>query len=129
MKFEIEIDDTKVQKLSDQAKAKLKEHCKQWTDDIIDETTRVEAANNNPEITAAAISKTVSYKKRITQNPKKKIGQKIIQLIAFISSMVAGSLLDPEKFKDTNHVIWFIVALSVSIGTTVYLTFNSEQNG
>lgn len=54
---------------------------------------------------------------------------KAIQVIAFVSSLIAGSLLDIEKFKETSNVIWFIVTLFIAVATTVYLTFNSEQNG
>ena len=131
MKIEFDIPDEKVSDLNPNGSTELTRHCKQWTEDIIDEATRIEASKNdgtNTEITAAIISEAVTYSKRFPIKTKKKWWVKLIQIIAFISSLVAGSLLDVEKFKETSHVIWFIVTISVAVATTVYLTFNPEQN-
>jgi len=132
MRIEFDIPDEKVSDLNSNGMFELTRHCKQWTEDIIDEATRIEASRNdgaNTEITAAIISEAATYSKRFPIKTKKKWWLKIIQIAAFISSLIAGSLLDVEKFKETNHVIWFIVTLFVAVATTVYLTFNSDQNG
>lgn len=132
MKIEFEIPNEKVQDLNSNGRAELTRHCKQWTEDIIDEATRIEASRNDgtsTEITAAIISEAAIYSKRFPIRKKKKWWVKVIQIIAFISSLVAGSLLDIEKFNKTGHVIWFIATLFIAVATTVYLTFNSEQNG
>lgn len=131
MRIEFDIPDEKVSDLNPNGQAELTQHCKQWTEDIIDEATRIEASRNdgtNTEITAAIISEAYSYSKRFPIKTKKNWWVKVIQILAFISSLIAGSLLDVEKFKETSHVIWFIVTLFVAVATTVYLTFNSEQN-
>lgn len=131
MRIEFDIPDEKVSDLNSNGMFELTRHCKQWTEDIIDEATRIEASRNdgaNTEITAAIISEAATYSKRFPIKTKKKWWLKIIQIVAFISSLIAGSLLDVEKFKETNHVIWFIVTLFVAVATTVYLTFNSDQN-
>lgn len=132
MRIEFEIPDEKVSDLNPNGQTELTRHCKQWTEDIIDEATRIEASRNdgtNTEITAAIISEAATYSKRFPLKHKKKWWIKVIQIAAFISSLIAGSLLDVEKFKETSHVIWFIVTLFIAVATTVYLTFNSEQNG
>ena len=132
MRIEFDIPEEKVHDLNPNGRTELTRHCKQWTEDIIDEATRIEASRNdgtNIEITAAIISEAATYSKRFPFARKKKWWLKLIQLLAFISSLVAGSLLDIEKFKETNHVIWFIITLFIAVATTVYLTFNSEQNG
>ncbi|MTH16248.1 hypothetical protein [Flavobacterium sp. LC2016-01] len=132
MKIEFDIPDEKVSDLNPNGKIELTRHCKQWTEDIIDEATRIEASRNDgtsTEITAAIISEAATYSKRFPIKTKKKWWIKVIQIIAFIFSLIAGSLLDVEKFKETNHVIWFIITLFIAVATTVYLTFNSEQNG
>lgn len=132
MKVEFDIPDEKVTALNTNGRTELTRHCMQWTEDIIDEATRIEASRNggtNTEITAAIISEAATYSKRFPLSKKKKWWIKAIQIIAFISSLVAGSLLDVDKFKETSHVIWFIVTLFIAVATTVYLTFNSEQNG
>lgn len=132
MKIEFDIPDEKVQDLNANGKAELTRHCKKWTEDIIDESTRIEAdrnQNTNTEITAAIISEAASSSKRYPIRKKSSVLNKIIQCVAFVSTLIAGSLLDTEKFKETSHVVWFIITLFVAVGTTVYLTFNSENNG
>jgi hypothetical protein len=132
MKVEFDIPDEKVKNLNYNGQAELAKHCKHWTEEIIDEATRIEASRNDGtsnEITAAIISEAAGYSKRFPLKQKKKWWIKVIQIVAFISSLVAGSLLDIEKFKETNHVIWFIAISFVAVATTVYLTFNSDQNG
>lgn len=132
MKIEFDIPDEKVSDLNPNGRTELTRHCKQWTEDIIDEATRIEASRNdgtNTEITAAIISEAATYSKRFPLKHKIKWWIKVIQITAFIFSLIAGSLLDVEKFNETSHVIWFIVTLFIAVATTVYLTFNSEQNG
>lgn len=132
MKIEFDIPDEKVKDLNINGRSELTRHCKEWTEDIIDEATRIEASRNDgtsTEITAAIISEATTYSKRFSLKKKKKWWIKVIQVTAFVSSLLAGSLLDIEKFKETSHVIWFIATLFIAVATTVYLTFNSEQNG
>lgn len=132
MRIEFEIPDEKVSDLNPNGRTELTRHCKQWTEDIIDEATRIEASRNDgtsTEITAAIINEAATYSKRFPLKRKKNWWIKLIQVTAFITSLIAGSLLDVEKFKETSHVIWFIVTLFIAVATTVYLTFNAEQNG
>lgn len=113
-------------------RSELTRHCKNWTEEIIDEATRIEASRNdgtNTEITAAIISEATTYSKRFPIKINRKWWVKVIHIIAFITSLIAGSLLDVEKFKETSHVIWFIITLFIAVATNVYLTFNSDQNG
>lgn len=133
MRIEFDIPDEKVQNLSQNGKTELTRHSKLLTEEIVDEASRIEASRRNPntntEVTAAIVNEAAVYSRRFPPKPKKSVLTKIIQLSAFISSLVAGSMLDTDKFKETNHVVWFIVALFVAIGSTVYLTFNNENNG
>lgn len=133
MRIEFDIPDEKVQNLSQNGKAELTRHSKLLTEEIVDEASRIEASRRNPntntEVTAAIVNEAAIYSRRFPPKPKRSVVTKIIQLAAFISSLVAGSMLDTDKFKETDHVIWFIVALFIAIGTTVYLTFNNENNG
>lgn len=131
MKVEFDIPEEKVHDLNVNGRSELMRHCKQWTEEIIDEATRIEASRNdgtNSEITAAIINEATTYSKRFPVRQKKKWSVKIIQVVAFISSLIAGSLLDVDKFKEPGHVVWFIVTLFIALSTTIYLTFNSGQN-
>ncbi|WET47414.1 hypothetical protein PYS58_12545 [Chryseobacterium indologenes] len=132
MRIEFDIPDEKVTDLNPNGRTELTRHCKQWTEDIIDEATRIEASRNvgtSTEITAAIISEAATYSKRFPLRSKSKWWVKVIQIVAFISSLIAGSLLDVEKFKEVGHVVWFIITLFIAVATTVFLTFNSEKNG
>lgn len=130
MRIEFDIADEKVQNLSQNGKTQLTSHSKRLTEEIVDEASRIEASRRNPntytEVTAAIVNEAADYLRRFPSKPKKDVLTKIIQVVAFISSLFAGSMLDTDKFKETNHVAWFIVAFFIAIVTTVYLTFNKE---
>lgn len=133
MNIQFDIPDEKVQNLSQNGRTELIRHSKDLTEDIIDEAARIEASRRNPntntEITAAIVNEAAVYSKRFPPKPKKGFITKIIQLFAFVSSLITGSLLDTDKFTQISHVVWFIISLFIAIGTTVYLTFNSDNNG
>lgn len=133
MKIEYDIPDEKVQNRSNSGKAELVLHSKTLTEEIIDEASRIEASRRNPntntEITAAIINEAVIYSRRFPPKQKKKVITKIIQIVSFIASLFAGSLLDTDKIKSTSDIIIFGVVLSLAIGTTVYVTFNNDSNG
>lgn len=79
MRIEFDIPDEKVTDLNPNGRSELTRHCKQWTEDIIDEATRIEASRNdgtNTEITAAIISEAATYSKRFPIKIKKNGGLK-----------------------------------------------------
>lgn len=132
MKIEFDLPDEKVQNFSQDAKTELKNQSTRIAGEIVDEASRIEASRRlpetNSEVTQSNVKEAATQPRMIVAR-KKSLKSKTIQIIAFGSSMVAGSLLDTEKFKETNHVIWFIVTLFIAVGTFVYLTFNQEKNG
>jgi 2-keto-4-pentenoate hydratase len=132
MKLEIDIPDEKVQNFSQDAKTELKEQSNRIAIEISDEASRIEEGRRlpetNSEITQSNVREAATQPRMIVAR-KKSLVSKIIQVLAFISTLIAGNLLDTSKFTETNHVIWFIIVLFVAIGTTVYLTFNQDKNG
>jgi hypothetical protein len=132
MRIEIDIADEKVQNFSQDAKTEVKKQSTRIIEEIVDEAGRVEASrrlpDTNSEVTQSIVKEAATQPRMIVAR-KKSWKFKIIQIAAFGSTLVAGSLLDTEKFKETSHVVWFIVMSFVAIGTTVYLTFNQENNG
>lgn len=60
MKIEIDIPDDKLQNLSPTAKTEMEKVAKQYTEEVLDEASRIEesrrTSNSNPEITAAIIN-------------------------------------------------------------------------
>jgi len=132
MKIEINISDEKIRHLNENGKSELIKKCKKYGDEIMDEASRLEASRNdteNHEITSALINDAVIHIKRFPTDNKINWWIKIIQIIAFLSSLIAGSLFDSDKLKDTNQLIWFAVTLFLSTAATVYVTFNSGKNG
>lgn len=132
MKIEFEIHDEKVQNFSTDAKTELKKQSTRIVEEIVDEAGRIEATRRLPETNSEVTQSNVkeaAMQPRMIVARKKSWKSKLIQVIAFGSSLVAGSLLDTEKFKETNHVIWFVVMSFLAIGTFVYLTFNQDNNG
>ncbi|MBK9580383.1 MAG: hypothetical protein IPO48_00135 [Saprospiraceae bacterium] len=132
MRIEFDIPDEKVQNFSLDAKAELTRQANRIANEIVDEASRVEASrrlpDTNSEVTQSNV-KEVATQPKMVLSKKRTVKSKIIQLVAFASTLVAGSLLDTSKFTETNHVVWFIVMSFLAIGTTVYLTFNQENNG
>lgn len=132
MKFEFDVPEEKVNGLHNPGKNELLKRCKKWTEDILDEAARIESSRNETtvqDITAAIINEAISYERRFPYKRKGNLWIKFIQVISFISTLFTGSLLDIEKFKETNHFIWFAIFFFISIASTVYLIFNSEKNG
>ncbi len=132
MKLEIDIPDEKVQNFSQDAKTELKKQSNRIAIEISDEASRIEEGRRlpetNSEITQSNVREAATQPRMVVAR-KKSLVSKIIQALAFISTLIAGNLLDTAKFTETNHVIWFIIVLFVAIGTTVYLTFNQDKNG
>lgn len=133
MNIEFEIQDEKVQNLSNNAITELENLSKRYAEEILNEALRIEAIRRNPEtqseITATILKEADIFHKGYPLKKTKPWWIKLIQTIAFISTMITGNLLDIEKFKVVDHVIWFIIFLFISVSTTVYLTFNNETNG
>ncbi|MBC73030.1 MAG: hypothetical protein CMH47_12340 [Muricauda sp.] len=132
MNIEFEIPDEKVQNFSGDARTELKNQSSRIAEEIVDEASRIEASRrvpeSNSEVTQSNVKEAATQPRMIVARKKSWLS-KVIQLVSFISTLIAGSLLDTEKFTQTNHVIWFIVMSFIAIGTTVYLTFNQESNG
>jgi hypothetical protein len=132
MRVEFDIPDEKVQNFSQDAKAELKRQSTRVAGEIVDEAGRIEASRRlpetNSEVTQSNVKEAATQPRMIVAR-RKGWKSKIIQVAAFGSSLVAGSLLDTGKFTETNHVVWFIIMSFIAVGTFVYLTFNQENNG
>ncbi len=133
MTVEFEIQDEKVQNLSNNAKYELENLTKRYAEEILNEALRIEEIRRNPgtqsEITATILREADIFHKGYPLKKTKPWWLKLIQAISFISTMITGNLLEIEKFKEVDHVIWFIIFLFISVSTTVFLTFNNETNG
>lgn len=132
MRIEFNISDDKIINFSQGAKAELTQQSHRIAEEIVDEASRIEASrrisDTNSEVTQSNVKEAATQPKMSIAKKRTWI-PKVLQIIAFGSSLVAGSLLDTEKFKETTHVIWFIIMTFIAVGTMVYLTFNQNNNG
>lgn len=132
MRVVFNISDDKIVNFSSGAKTELTSQSHRIAEEIVDEASRIEASrrisDTSSEVTQSNVKEAATQPKMIISK-KKSLKTKVLQLIAFVASLVTGSLLDTDKFKETDHVVWFIVMSFIAIGTTVYLTFNQDNNG
>lgn len=132
MKIEFDISDDKIVNFSLGARNELVHQSQRIVSDIVDEASRIEASrriyDTSSEVTQSNV-KEAANQPRMMVVKKKTLWTKVVQIASFISSIIMGSLLDTDKFKDTNHVTWFIIMTFIAIGTTIYVTFNQDNNG
>ncbi len=132
MKIEFDISDDKIVNFSLGAKNELVHQSQRIASDIVDEASRIEASrriyDTNSEVTQSNVIEAANQPRMMVVK-KKTWWTKVVQIASFISSLIMGSLLDTDKFKDVSHVIWFIIMTFIAIGTTIYVTFNQDNNG
>lgn len=126
MRVEFDISEDKVQYFSDDAKTELTKQSEKIINEIVNEASRVEASRRLPdsssEITQSNVKEAATLRNFLFE--KKPSGwNKVIQAIAFISTLVTGFLLDLSAFTDYSHVVWFIVMLFIAIAANIYLIF------
>lgn len=132
MKIKFNISDDKIVNFSCGAKAELTQQASRIAEEIVDEASRIEASRRISDTTSEVTQSNVkeaATQPRMIFTKKKSWTSKIIQIIAFASSLITGGLLDIDKFKEGSHVICFIIGLFIATAATVYLIFNQENNG
>jgi hypothetical protein len=131
MKVEFDIFDETIQNFSVQARTEITRQSKRIAEEIIKEASLIEAGQKvsdaQTEVTHSNVIRAATSPRMVFRR-KKRWWLKIIQILSSLSSIVVGSLFDTSKFVETSHVIWFIIMSFIAIGTTVYLTFNQENN-
>ena len=129
MNINFDIPDNKVINFSSGAKKELSKQSCRITKEIIDEASRIEASRRlsdaGSEVTQSNVKEAATHPRMIFSR-KKIWPNKIVQGIAFISSLIAGGLFDTEKFSNTSTVLWFIFVLFIAISSNMYLIFNQE---
>ena len=110
----------------------LNEQCTRIAEEILNEAARIEASrredNAIAEITASDVRGATKYIFRPRRKKSKTIWFKITQTISFVSSMISGSLIDPEKFRDKILLYVFVLTFTIAICTTIYTTFLSDND-
>ena len=132
MKIEIEIADSKLENLSDSANDQLKAISKKHIEDILDEAGRLEASRNssgnNPEITAAIINDAVEFTRKFRFSKRSTSKKIILQIIAFIATVLTGGLFQPKEFTDKWSLISFLVVFLLAIIFNLIVYLNDSKN-
>src|SRR5680860_1429373 len=131
MKLEIDIKDEKVENLSPPAETRLKTVVSKYSNDILDEASRIETTRNSghsPEITATIIDDAVDFNKRFRVRKKNSTPKIIALIIAFISTVLTGGLFKTEKFNEPKYLIPFLVVFLISIIANIYIFLNDNNN-
>ena len=129
MTINFNIPDNKIINFSKEAKKELSKQSCRITKEIIDEACRIEASrrisDTGSEVTQSNVREAASHP-RLSFSRKKIWPNKIIQGLAFISSLITGGLFDTDKFNNTATVILFISVLFIAITLNMYLIINQE---
>ena len=124
--MEIDVDDNDLAGFNVNAKEELKKSAKEYINDVIEESNRIESSRNStsntPEITSSMINDAKILIRRGLAMPKKKIGTKILRVISAILSVVSGSLYDTIKLQDSRYMVLFIVVITATILTVTIST-------
>lgn len=128
MPIKIEIPDNDVTYLNQPAKDELKTSVREYIDELLDEATRLEAANNtsggNPQITSSMISDAELLLRRGYKKPKKSTWIKIIQILSSVSAAIFGVMFDYEKVQEPTFIVLLLLVFAVALGTTIFVVMS-----
>ena len=117
--MQITIDDKVVAGFNDPAKVELTNAANDFIEDLIKESNRIEATRNpsigNPQVTSGMVIDAAVLVRRGLGQPKKKIGAKLLRVIAAVFSLVVGFTYDAAKLQDKTYMLIFIVTVAAAI--------------
>ncbi len=123
MPLNIIIPDEDTKYLNPPALTELESSIRKFSDELLKEASRLEAANKtaagNPEIISSMIKDAYLLLRRGYRKPQKTVWLVGAQVISVITTFVTGLLADFDKLKEPNAMIIFIVFLSLAITTNV----------
>lgn len=117
--MQIDIDDTTLAGFNDPAKTALAKAATEFLEDLVKEANRIEATHNtssgNPQVTSSMVSDAGVLIRRGLARPKKKIGAKLVRIIAAVLSMAVGFTYDATKLQDKTYMLVFVVVVALAI--------------
>lgn len=125
MPLAISITDDSVRFLNEPAKQELVKAVSQYSEVLLSEASRLEAAGNtstgDPEITSSMVRDADLLLRRGYRKPRKGPLLMTAQIASPILGIGTGILADAEKLEQTNNLLMFIALLVLSVITTVLL--------
>lgn len=131
MEIKYDIEDTKLRNFTEEAKAKLKEHSRDHTIDIVNEAEKIEASlrehGASPEVTGSIVFQAIRAMKN---RPIKKFKWVTVLLRIFSELLLflAGCLFNQGNFaKDTSQFYRFCGVFFLAVILTVALHFKEGE--
>lgn len=117
--MQISIDDKALTGFNDPAKAELTKAANDFIEDLVKESNRIEATRNpasgNPQVTSSMVTDAAVLVRRGLAQPKKKLGGKIVRILAAVLSLAVGFTYDAAKLQDKTYMLVFIVVVALAI--------------
>jgi hypothetical protein len=124
--MEIIIPDDDLKGFNEKAKSKLKEASKEFVNDLIEESNRLESSRNtsgdDPEITSSMVNDAIILIRRGLAQPKKNLLIKGLRVLAAVLSLLVGVLYDKTKLQDSGYMFLFIAVITAAILTVTVAT-------
>lgn len=124
--MQIAVDDKALTGFNDPARAELTKAAKDFIEDLVKESNRIEATRNpasgNPQVTSSMVTDAAVLVRRGLAQPKKKLGGKIARILAAVLSLAVGFTYDAAKLQDKTYMLFFVVVVAVAIIATTIST-------
>lgn len=131
MEIKYDIDDSKLQNFTDEAKSKLIEQSRKHTLDIINEAEKVEESlreyGATSEITGNIIFQAV---RTLRNHPAKKLKWVtiLLKILSELLLFIAGCLFNQDNFaKNTTQFYWFCGVFFIAVILTIALHFKEGE--
>jgi uncharacterized membrane protein YcjF (UPF0283 family) len=117
--MQINVDDKTVIGFNDPAKAELRKAANDFIEDLIKESNRIEATRNhasgNPQVTSSMVTDAAVLVRRGLAQPKKRLGGKVVRILAAVLSLAVGFTYDAVKLQDKTYMLVFVVVVALAI--------------
>lgn len=117
--MQIEIDDTTLSGFNHPARAEMKRAMLQFAADLQAEANRIEESRNPnagpPEVTSGMVVEATLLVRRGLNQPRKKIGVKLMRICAAVLSLVVGFCYDANKLQDKTYMLTFVLVVALAI--------------
>jgi hypothetical protein len=117
--MQISVDDKALTGFNDPAKAELTKAANDFIEDLVKESNRIEATRNpasgNPQVTSSMVTDAAVLVRRGLAQPKKKLGGKIVRVLAAVLSLAVGFTYDAAKLQDKTYMLAFVVVVALAI--------------
>jgi hypothetical protein len=127
MPLQINIPDEDTKYMNAPALAELEISIGKFSEELLNEASRLEAAGNTtgrtPEITSSMMKDATILVRRGYKKPKKVWWLISAQVVSTITTFITGLLTDLDKLKEPNAMVIFIIFLSIAITSTVFVLF------